>query len=208
MNPKILDLTGQTFCRLTVLQRSSERLWGRITWDCVCSCGVQMRAITSSLRMGNTRSCGCLQKDAIREHGRPPITHGMSNTPTYRTWTCMMDRCYLETHKSYPRYGGAGIKVAIEWHTFEGFYKDMGVRPPGKTLDRIDNDKGYEPGNCRWATRKEQANNCRSNKMITFCGKTRTVSEWADKVGLHQDTLGQRLKKGWSVERALMTPLR
>ena len=201
-----IDLTGHTYGRLKVLHESSDRLWGRVTWACVCECGSAILAITSSLRGGNTRSCGCLQKDAIRAHGKPPTTHGMSNTPTYKSWKSMMDRCYLKTHESFPSYGGVGVRVVRRWHTFAGFFADMGIRPKGKTLDRIRNDAGYGPRNCRWATRREQANNRRCNVILTYKGKSGTIAQWARGVGLNPDTLGQRIKRGWSVERALTTP--
>jgi hypothetical protein len=136
-------------------------------------------------------------------------THGMRHTPEWKAWRNMKTRCSNQNIEEYHRYGGRGIKVCeIWWNSFEQFYQDMGSRPSsGHTLDRIDNDGDYEPGNCRWITRKEQAQNRESNRRLTLDGITRTMAEWADACGVKADTIGRRLRLGWSAEKALNTPV-
>lgn len=142
--------------------------------------------------------------DPIPMYGNERHGHYKDGKPsrTYASWQAMMNRCYREQDKSYARYGGAGIRVCDMWHLFEHFLSDMGERPPGLTLDRLDASKDYEPGNCRWATAREQAREKR--RMITFQGVTLSVSDWARRLGVSRDTLSSRLnKKGWTVEQAL-----
>lgn len=125
----------------------------------------------------------------------------MTKTPTWVTWDQMCSRCLKDTYKDYHRYGGRGITVDPDWLDFCNFLRDMGVRPEGKTLDRIDNNLGYCKSNCRWATPKEQANNRRSNKLIEYQGETKTVSQWADHLGVNRHALGYRLRSpNWSIE--------
>ena len=120
----------------------------------------------------------------------------------------MMDRCHLSTSHAYSRYGGRGIKVCDRWQSFENFYADMGDRPDGMSLERVDNDGGYCPENVRWASAKDQANNRRSNRLIEFNGETKTLAQWADHVGMSIGTLWARLTRdGFSVERALTKPV-
>lgn len=133
--------------------------------------------------------------------------HGMSFTPEYRAWRSMKERCLNTRHKAYSRYGGRGIAVCDRWLEFEHFYTDMGDRTsPEHSLDRIDNDGGYEPGNCKWSTRIEQQFNRRSTKPITFMGETKVAREWGEAIGLHEDTIHQRIRHGWPLERALTEP--
>jgi len=129
--------------------------------------------------------------------------HGKSKTKTYRSWKAMRMRCLNENDISYFRYGERGICFCKRWNRYTLFFKDMGERPKGTSLDRIDNNKGYSKKNCRWATKKEQANNRRSNVKITFKGETKNLSEWADYLGIKRSTLNMRLYYyNWSVERA------
>lgn len=130
----------------------------------------------------------------------------MSKSKLYSTWQSMMVRCYNQKGVSYPLYGGRGIKVCKRWHKFENFYKDMGNKPgPKYSIDRIDNSKGYNKKNCRWATQKEQCNNTRKNVTFNYNGKTQNMGEWASELGISKVTIHYRLKSGWSVEKALST---
>jgi hypothetical protein len=142
--------------------------------------------------------------------GRPhwSTTHGMHRTPEYRAWQKMRQRCSNPKCQRYDRYGARGIRVCERWRSFEAFFEDMGHRPsPRHSLDRIDNDGNYEPGNCRWATRAEQNRNRGDNRLVTFGGLTMTVAEWARTVGVHVRTLYCRLANGWSIEDSLTKPV-
>jgi hypothetical protein len=125
---------------------------------------------------------------------------------TYSSWQNMVQRCTDPRAEEYPRYGGAGVTVHARWQTFEGFLADMGERPPGTSLDRVDGTRGYEPGNCRWATPTEQSRNRRSNVRLTYQGKTLCVVEWAELLGVPQDRIRNRIRYGWPVERILSNP--
>lgn len=128
---------------------------------------------------------------------------GYHATPEYITWGAMLGRCRNPKHQSYSQYGARGITVCKRWYLFTNFFEDMGFRPKSKSLDRIDNSKGYSPENCRWASRIEQSNNRRGNKRITAFGKNLTLSEWAREIGISKVTLRSRIVRGWSTERAL-----
>lgn len=137
--------------------------------------------------------------------------HGYANpgNPTYVCWWSMRQRCEYQKHKSFADYGGRGIRVCDEWKDFQNFLRDMGERPVGMTLDRIDHNGNYEPGNCRWATTKQQNNNRRSNRLLTAFGKTQTVTQWAEETGITRSAIEKRLDQmGWAVERAVSVPMR
>lgn len=180
--PKTIDLTGQTFGRLSVLKK--VRAVRRPRWACVCECGVHVVVAGTSLRGGQTSSCGCLQRDRTSQAS---ITHGQSKTPLYRVWHGMRARCLDAKHKDYRHYGGRGIKPAPEWDAFEAF-RDWATKAgyaAGLTIDRIDNDGPYEPANCRWVTLKEQARNKRNNRAVVRSdGRVfQTVAEAKESVG-------------------------
>jgi len=150
--------SGKKFGLLTTLNISTKQGYdGTYSWLCICSCGNYTTVAPASLRSGNTKSCGCLAKLT-----RFQIKHGKNRSRTARSWEAMLSRCFRKKDKSYHRYGGRGITVCDEWRSFEKFYRDMGERPEGKTLDRINNDGNYELKNCKWSTPKEQSAN-RSN---------------------------------------------
>ena len=129
--------------------------------------------------------------------------HKMCGTKTYKSWVGMKQRCLNKNNSRYKDYGGRGIKICPEWLNFESFYKDMGERPENKTLDRIKNNLGYSKSNCKWSTPKEQCNNRKNNVFLTYKGKTQTITQWADELNIEYKTLFMRLKRGWSVKRAL-----
>lgn len=133
--------------------------------------------------------------------------HGLADTPTHRSWMSMRQRCLNQNDRAYRNYGGRGITICSRWSVFENFLADMGVKPDGMELERINVDGNYEPGNCRWATISEQARNTRRNRFIEFNGKRQTVAEWSRELGILEFTIYWRLNKGWSPERAL-SPVR
>lgn len=134
------------------------------------------------------------------------VTHGMTGTPTFRSWSNMVQRCTNSNNHGYKNYGGRGIRVCQRWMTFGNFFEDMGVAPLGHSIERNDNSKGYEPGNCRWATRVEQNRNKRNNRRITFRGETLTFGEWATRIGIREPKLRERFDKGWPIDLALTLP--
>lgn len=195
--PKFHDLTGQRFGKLVVVERSEKRNNQRLRlWLCRCDCGEQTFVAPQSLTRGNTKSCGC---GKVGGHG-----HGLYKTPEYRVWAAMIQRCTNENSAMWPDYGGRGIRVCERWRRFENFYEDMGERPTSKmTIERVDNDRGYEPDNCRWATRTTQNRNTRRSNMIEFQGETRPLTEWAEVLELSYDMLRGRLRRGWTFEQAV-----
>lgn len=165
---KLKDLTGQKFNRLLVLERTYEGVKTKqARWKCLCSCGTFKNVDSYSLTRNQTKSCGCLQRDNRTNRDTSSFTkHGMYNTRTYHTWEGMKQRCLNPNATRYPSYGGVGVLLCKEWYDFDGFLKDMGERPEGKTLDRINPFGNYEPSNCRWATYKEQVHNRRRNHVV------------------------------------------
>lgn len=203
------DITGKKFSRLTVIGPSNQRTKNRLQrWNCVCDCGATTTPTGYSLINGETKSCGCWQKEKAREAGNRTRTHGKTKTTEHTIWTGMIQRCHNQTSKDFYSYGAKGITVCERWRTFENFFADMGERPAGKSLDRIDNAKGYSPVNCRWATASEQARNSSSIRLITINGRTQPVCDWLAEAGIkHSSTYWRRVtKSGWSIEKALTTP--
>jgi hypothetical protein len=202
-------IVGQRFMRWTVVQLG-ERKGKHPAALCVCECGTERVIRIDSLGKTST-SCGCLQRElASAARTKANTTHGLSRTPQYRVWSAMLSRCYCETSSLYKWYGARGIKVCERWqNSYENFLADMGNRPTGGELERIDNDGNYEPTNCRWATRRQQSQNTRRNYTITYCGQTYCLSEWARRLGINPKTLHNRIySRGWDDVRALTTPVK
>lgn len=197
-----IDHHGKVFGRWTVLSRA-RNVGGRTYWNCVCECGIKKPVGSKLLVLGRSKSCGCLAKELSA--GREK-THGMSNTPEYYSWILMRRRCNYKKHPYYKNYGGRGISVCKRWKdSFENFYKDMGPSL-GKTIDRINNNGNYKPGNCRWATPKEQANNTRVSRKILVRGKIMTVAQASDMCGVPYGRFSSRIRMGWKIEEAMSCP--
>ena len=202
----VVDRVGQRIGRLVVQRRAPNKPEGnlvRASWWCRCDCGNDVIVTGASLNKalkgkGGTRSCGCLMKEK-------PTKHGRSGASIYGTWRTMLQRCTNPKNPAYANYGGRGITVCDEWKDFKKFYADMGDRPPGRTLDRVDNSQGYSKDNCRWATCKQQGNNRRSNTVIVFNGVRKTLAEWADHIGVSSQCLRGRLNAGWPIEKTMTT---
>lgn len=197
-----IDLTGVRFGRL-VAQRPSSKTSenGGPYWHCHCDCGERAIVQRNNLTSRRTRSCGCLEVENRRKHGKV-------GSRVYDAWINMLQRCNNPKDTAYKHYGGRGITVCEQWHDFQAFYDDMGDPPEGRSLERINNNSGYCLENCRWATQGEQNRNCRRNHQLTFREKTQCLAAWAEHLGIHPNTLYYRLRRGWSVCRALSTPAR
>lgn len=193
---RFIDISNQTFNRLTVIRPDGHDQWRSQIWECVCICGNKTRLTGTAIRTNKVKSCGCLQVEAS-------TSHGMTGTPEYRSWVGMNARCYTLTNKRYPLYGGRGIGVCQRWRdSFEAFLADMGPRPSaGYSIDRIDNNGNYEPTNCRWATQQQQCNNRRTNVRYTAHGLTMTIAEWSRHLGIGIMTIRKRLIYGFSHDK-------
>ena len=204
---KALDLINKQFGKLLVLQRHPENnKFGKSRWICKCSCGTEITVDSGNLTSGHTRSCGCL----VTEHCKTKLkashsSHGLSKTPEYETWLAIRKRCHDESAKDYYRYGGRGIAVCERWReSFEAFYQDMGPRPsPDHSIDRKDNNAGYSPNNCRWATKEEQANNRSTNVTYLIDGESLTLAQIARLHQLNPATIKKRLKCGKTITEAI-----
>jgi hypothetical protein len=199
------QFVGMSFGDLTVERKAppEARFWGQRAWVCRCACGNVVTVTTSSLKKG-TRSCGCAIKAVLQERN---TTHGHAGSATYSSWHEAKRRSTATNREYSAHYVERGITMCDRWrNSFEAFLADMGERPSGTSLDRIENDKGYEPGNCRWATRAEQARNRTDNRLLTFGGRTQTTADWEKELGFPGSVLRKRLYRGWSVEEALGTP--
>lgn len=205
---------GDVYGRLTALGGPIWRFKGDIPrWVCRCDCGEIRDVPRARLLSGVVNSCGCLKRDvagALLRRRR--TTHGdyknKQCTLEYRAWSSMMTRCTNPNYCKWNRYGGRGISICQRWLRYQNFLDDMG-RKPGKqySLDRINNDGDYEPGNCRWATPLEQSNNRSSCIFVEWDGRCLTIKQWAKALGLKPLTLSYRLKQGWPISEALTSPL-
>ena len=201
------NLLGKTFGQWTVIEYIGKTQNGTSRWNCHCgACGSIKPVDTASLNRGNSTHCGCEQKERFVKRS---TKHGMFGTEEYNIWSKMIYRCFNANCHNYNRYGGRGISVCESWRSsFDNFYKDMGPRPDGKTLDRIDNNGNYEPGNCRWATNSEQANNRVTNTTVIFNGEELTARQISNITGFPYKQLSSRIWRGLSIEEALSRKLR
>ncbi|MBE6943806.1 MAG: hypothetical protein E7453_06045 [Ruminococcaceae bacterium] len=200
---RLIDLTGQRFGRLTVIQRSKNDASNKPQWHCLCDCGKTAIVRGADLKMGKVYSCGCYRNNRLATRN---YIHGKADSQLHIVWKGMKQRCTNPKHNGFTRYGGRGIKVCDEWlHNFQAFYDwatANGYRD-GLSIDRIDNNKGYSPDNCRWVTREEQNNNTSSNHLITLNGQTKTLAQWGRQLGIKPSTYGSRMRRGWPPEEAL-----
>lgn len=199
---KLIDLTGERFGRLTVIERAESNKYGAI-WKCSCDCGNRVSVAGVKLRNGHTRSCGCLVSDTI---GNLNKTHGMSHTRLHYIWGNMKSRCYNPNNHFYKRYGGRGITVCDEWIDDFTAFVDWALSSgydESLTIDRIDNDQSYFPDNCRWANKTEQANNRKSSRLFEMGGEIKSISEWCREYKKKSPTVAYRLRQNWTIEEAL-----
>lgn len=202
-------IQGQKFGRLKAIKPNGKNKFGMMQWICECECGVIKTITISHLTTGQTKSCGCIRDKKIAQVGLSNKTHGLKKSKLYNIWRGIKKRCRLNSNKAYKDYGARGIDMCDSWfYSFENFYNDVGEIPDGGySLDRIDNNKGYFKSNCRWASKKDQANNRRNNVFISYNGETHTVSEWSRITKLNKSTILYRLKKGLPVDKVLYTSL-
>jgi hypothetical protein len=198
MKGTLIDLTGQRFGRLVAIRYEMSK------WTVVCDCGATKAVASGSLRNGETRSCGCLNREVLSCRSR---THGMSKTREWAAYSAAKNRCQNPNADRFPEYGARGIEFRFQ--DFDSFWAELGPRPsPKHSVDRIDVEGHYEPGNVRWATQKEQCLNRRRARILEFQGRKQNLGTWSEELGIGHNTILARLKRGWSVERALSTPAR
>jgi len=204
----ISSIADKTFGLLTALSKRKSKNTKNSYWVCLCECGNHTTVSRCHLVSGHTKSCGCYGKSIRRA---ALTTHGLSKAhpSEYQTWKSMRRRCLVKSYKNYVTYGGRGITICDRWASFKNFLDDMGKRPSNLySIDRIDNNENYTPGNCRWATRYTQSNNRRNNIKLTLHGLTMNISQWSERLDIGDSTIRARVKVyGWSDEEALTTPV-
>lgn len=202
---KKLDLTNKKFNKLTVLEYS-HNLGQKVMWKCRCECGNITFVSTTNLTCNRTKSCGCYK---LEEFSKRFTKHNQRHTKLYEIWKGIKGRCLNPKHISFHNYGGRGITICDEWKKdFVSFYNwsMQNGYDENLSIDRINNNGNYEPSNCRWVDRKVQANNTRSNHFFTYNNKTKTITQWCEFFNISKGTFYSRLKRGWSIEKALTTP--
>ena len=205
MSKRIAVKPGDRYGRLTILREvepiemPSGKTMRRI--ECECTCGVVVTPFLNNVRRNLTTSCGCVRSEVHTKHGD-------WGSAEYTTWDAMLARCRNPEHESYPHYGGRGIKVCERWLTYANFLSDMGRKPSNRhSIDRIDNNADYRPDNCRWATQSEQNRNTHRNVILTFNGLAMCAADWGDLLGIPGREISRRIRRGWTVQRALETQL-
>jgi hypothetical protein len=211
---RILDLTGKRFGKLVVVEYAGLNDKGKSIWKCKCDCGKEHIAQGSALKIGSIKSCGCYNLEQVQKaHTKKGyFTKNGVMPPEYRVWYAIKQRCFNPNNKDYSNYGGRGVTMYDKWaDDFEVFFKDVGQRPgKGYTIDRIDVNGNYEPGNCRWVTMKVQSNNRRSNKHIVINGVCDSLMNWVNKIGcVSYETAKARINvHGWDPFTAITTPVK
>jgi len=202
--PRIHTNVFGKYGRLSIIEEVAGTPFSR-EFLCACDCGKTIVVSLNRLLSGNTKSCGCLKRDRNK---RVFTKHGFSGTRLYRTWASMKDRCFREKCPAYKNYGGRGITICEEWMEFQPFYNWAMANgyQDNLTIERTDNDRDYYPENCRWIPKEDQPKNRRTLNVISFNGQTKSLSNWALKIGLSRSALKDRFKNGWSIEKALTTP--
>lgn len=197
--PPFVDLTGQKFNRLTIIRLKHFNKKGNSVWHCLCECGKTTDVCVGGLTTNHTKSCGCLQKEKVRGMN---TTHGMSRTKEYKTWIKIKQRCYNPNNNRYYDYGGRGIKVCNRWlNSFVNFYKDMGLRPDDcDGIDRIDNNSGYKPSNCKWATTSDNNQHKRNSFTMLYNGKIYNCAQLSKKLNISFSVLKNRHLKGLKID--------
>lgn len=204
---RVRDRTGERFGRLVVTEYVGVGLNRQAVWRCRCDCGEVRDVLVRSLAAGATTSCGCYARERSTTHGLYSCSKGSTSRPEFSCWRAMIQRCLDQSSPAFEQYGGVGITVCDGWLNFDVFLRDMGPRPSSDhSIDRIDNNKGYSPDNCRWATLIQQARNKKKVPLLTYQGLTMTAPEWSEKLGFARGTINDRLRRGWFVEKALSTP--
>lgn len=203
---KLLDRAGERYGRLTVVSRWERLPSGHSKWLCICDCGNTKIVEDSNLKRSEKISCGCWRKELYKESGK---YIGQSRTNIYKIWASMVKRCTKANATNYKYYGGRGIKVCDDWlddkngfFLFKNWAYENGYQD-GLSIERIDVNGDYTPDNCTWVTWTEQCKNKRSNHYLTLNGVTKTLTDWAKYTGINRGTITSRLKRGWSVEKAL-----
>lgn len=204
------DLTGKVFNNITVLHRTKNNHLNQTQWVCRCICGKVWAVVGNCLKTGNTKSCGCVSLMAttkrFTKHGH---TSKGTVTPEYRAWRHLFDRCDSPKCREYINYGGRGIGICNRWRdSFDNFLRDMGHKPfPEAAIDRIDNNGDYTPENCRWVTASQNNMNRRNNRILTYNGVSKALTEWARESITTVSTFSSRINRGWSVHDAMTKPL-
>lgn len=190
------DYTGQKFWNYTAIKATDLRGANKsVLWLFRCACGNERTMQISDVRRGIRKSCGCVKAQR---------THGKSSSKEYAVWASMHYRCTNPNCENYSRYGGRGISICERWQSFENFLEDMGPKPAGHSIDRIDNDGNYEPANCRWASDEQQRGNKGNSQHLTYNGKTMTIGQWAKQLGVKKGRLFYRLYSGWPTEEIIL----
>lgn len=205
MPPRIKVMPGERYGRWVIVNEVEFNNAGSRKFICKCDCGTMRAVRLTHLRQGVSKSCGCLGGELSRKRA---TKHGYAGTALYACWQDMIKRCINPKHKRYKDWGGRGISICKEWMDIESFVKwaQASGYKEELLLERIDNDGNYEPSNCRWATMQEQGNNRRDNRFIAYKGETKTLTQWSRKLGLSSSALSERLKRGWTIQKALETP--